>query len=49
MPESLIALGLSTDHLVSVAQGVEGAEGAEGAEGVQVEPNTAASFQVLAE
>ncbi len=46
MPESLIALGLSTDHLVSVAQGVEGAEGAEG---VQVEPNTAAAFQVLAE
>ena len=37
MPKSLIALGLSTDHLVSVA------------EGVQVEPRTAAAFEVLAE
>lgn len=37
MPESLIALGLSTDHLVSVA------------EGVQVEPRTAAAFEVLTE
>ena len=37
MPESLIALGLTTDHLVLVA------------DGVQVESNTAAAFQVLAE
>ena len=37
MPESLVALGLTTDHLVSVA------------DGVQVESNTAAAFQVLAE
>lgn len=37
MPTSLIALGLSTNHLVSVT------------DGIQVETNTAAAFQVLAE